>query len=128
MNEAGDGVRLDKWLWAARFFKTRGLARDAIEGGHVAIGGARAKPGRVVRPGAELDIRRGEEAFTVTVVAVSDRRGPAPQAQLLYEEHADSIARRQARAEQRRLAAEADALAPRPDKKQRRLLRRLKGR
>lgn len=125
---AEEEVRLDKWLWAARFFKTRALARAAVEAGHVQMNGARARPGKAVRSGQALHIRRGEEVFEVTVLAVSDKRGPAPRARLLYEEHPDSVARREEYARQRRLRAQGEPQLPRrPDKKQRRLLRQLKG-
>lgn len=118
-----DAVRLDKWLWAARFFKTRGLATEAIAGGHVHLNGARVKPARDVRPGDTLEIRVGEQRFTVAVREVSERRGPAPVAQQLYEETPESAAARAAAAEDRRLhrALGAD-LAGRPTKQDRRRL------
>jgi ribosome-associated heat shock protein Hsp15 len=89
-------VRLDKWLWAARFFKTRGLAADAVTGGKIEINGTRPKPSRVVRAGDRLTIRRGAYEWTVIVQRVARLRGPAAQAQALYEETAESRLRREA--------------------------------
>lgn len=118
---ARDQVRLDKWLWAARFFKTRALAAEAVSGGHVHVNEQRVKPARAVREGDEVSVTKGPFEFRVTVTALSARRGPAAQAQTLYEEHADSIAARAAVAEQRRVAAAAmPAPSHRPDKRQRR--------
>lgn len=116
-----DRVRLDKWLWAARFFKTRALATEAVSGGHVHLNGARVKPARPVKVGDELSIRKGPLEFVVTIKAVSERRGPASQARELYEESPDSIERREAAARAQRLAA-AGAPRPegRPDKRSRR--------
>lgn len=120
-------VRLDVWLWAARFFKTRALAKKAIEGGKVQVNGQRPKPAREVVVGAELRIRRGEVVQTVTVEALSDRRGGAPDAQRLYRETADSVAQREAEREQRRLLRLGQTTpARRPDKRDRRQLQRLK--
>ncbi len=124
-------LRIDKWLWAARFFKTRGLATTAIDGGKVHVNGQRVKPSRAIRPGDEIEITRDRDAMTVIVQDISDRRGPAPVAQTLYTEtQASQTARAQA-AEQRRLQRDAvGALRPqqRPNKKDRRELRRLVGR
>ena len=92
---AGERVRLDKWLWAARFFKTRTLAQEAIEGGHVKVQGARAKPSHEVKPGERLTITIGEYVWEITVKPLSARRGPASEARLLYEEDPASLARRQ---------------------------------
>ena len=114
-------VRLDKWLWAARFFKTRSLARQAIVGGHVAVNGARAKPARTVSEGDRLDIRRGEQRFEIVVDVLSDRRGPASEAAGLYSESTESIERREREVEARRQQrAEAGERGRRPDKRQRR--------
>ena len=121
-----DTVRLDVWLWAARFFKTRGLAKDAIEGGKVEVGGQRAKASRVVRVGDALRVVRGEEAFGIEVRALSETRGPASVARRLYTEgEASRAARDQARA--RRAAERAGYRAPesKPDKRARRLIRAL---
>ena len=118
-----DQVRIDKWLWAARFFKTRGLATDAVLGGHVQLNGARVKPAKDVREGDRLDIRIGTVAWTVTVAALSDKRGPASVARTLYEETPESAAAREAQALQRKLARPLGAdLGERPTKQDRRRL------
>ena len=122
-----DAVRIDKWLWAARFFRTRTLAAKAVAAGHASVNGARVKPSRELRPGERLEIRTEGGLFTVTILKLSERRGPAAEARLLYEESAESIARREAEAESRRLAREA-GLEPRrpegrPDKRGRRKIR-----
>ena len=123
---AAAGVRLDLWLWAARFFKTRALAKHAIETGKVEIGGQRAKPSRSVRIGDVLVVARSEERFEIEVVALNDIRGPATVAQALYREtDASKLAREQARALR---AAERNGFrAPetKPDKRARRLIRAL---
>lgn len=120
-------VRLDKWLWAARFFKTRSLAKSAVEGGKVHYNGARAKPSRIVEPGALIRLRQGFDEKVVEVQALSDKRGPAPEARMLYEETADSVERREQNAEMRR-AARMSQTAPdhKPTKKERRDIRRFK--
>lgn len=119
-------VRLDVWLWAARFFRTRSLAKQAIETGKVEVAGQRPKSSRALRVGEWLRIGRGEETFEVRVLALSETRGPAPVAQALYEESEPS---RQQRAELRELrAAERNGYRPpehRPDKRARRLIRAL---
>lgn len=117
-------VRVDKWLWAARFFKTRTLATEAIAGGHVHLNGARVKPARDVKVGDVLEIRIGEQRFTVEVRELSDKRGPAPAAQKLYAETEESKAARAAQAENRRLsrALGADIVGGRPTKQDRRRL------
>lgn len=118
-------VRIDKWLWAARFFKTRSLAAKAVSGGHVHLNGNRVKPARPVQVGDELVIRRGEVEFTVQILALSDRRGPAKIARTLYEESAESIAAREAAREERRLIrAAAPRPQGRPDKRDRRRIRK----
>jgi len=101
-----DKLRIDKWLWAARFFKTRSLARDEIDKGRVQVNGAAVKPARELKAGDSVQLRSGAVTRIVTVLAISDKRGPAPQAALLYQETAESIAQRQLAAEQRRLAPE----------------------
>ncbi|WP_180111085.1 MULTISPECIES: RNA-binding S4 domain-containing protein [unclassified Acinetobacter] len=113
------GMRIDKWLWAARFFKTRSIAKNAIEGGKVNHNGERVKVSREVRVGMELTIAQGLEKKTVVVKALSDVRGPAPTAQLLYDETEVSIAKRELLASQRKLhnLARPDH---RPSKKDRR--------
>lgn len=118
-------VRLDKWLWAARFFKTRALSAEAIEKGRVQVNGQAAKPGREMRVGDRLDVRIGTDTRELLVRGLSGVRGPAPIAALLYEETAASVERRRAEAEQRRLAPEP-ALAQtmgRPTKRDRRVLK-----
>ena len=101
-----DKIRIDKWLWAARFFKTRSLAVDEIGKGRVQVNAQDAKPSREVRPGDTVTLRQGPVQRTVTVRGISGARGPAPVAQLLYEETPESIAARERAAEQRRLAPE----------------------
>jgi ribosome-associated heat shock protein Hsp15 len=121
-----DTVRLDLWLWAARFFKTRSLAKQAVETGKVDIGGQRAKASRAVRVGDALRVVRGEDVFEVEVRGLSDTRGPAPVAQKLYaESEASRLAREQARAQ--RVAERNGYRAPesKPDKRARRLIRAL---
>jgi ribosome-associated heat shock protein Hsp15 len=119
-------VRLDLWLWAARFFKTRSLAKQAIETGKVEIDGQRAKASRAVRVGDALAIRRGEELFEVTVLTLSDRRGPASVAQALYSE-SEASKRRRAETLATLRAARAGYQPPesKPDKRARRLIRAL---
>ena len=126
MDEANDGVRLDVWLWAARFFKTRSLAKHAVETGKVDAGGQRAKPSRLVRAGDALRIARGEEIFEVEVRGLSAVRGPAPAAQALYAESEESRLRREA-ARAERAAQRAGYRPPesKPDKRARRLIRAL---
>ena len=120
-------VRIDKWLWAARFFKTRSLAREAISGGKVHLNGYRVKPGRALKPADTLSIQRGEEEFVVVVIELSTRRGPAPVAQTLYEESEESRLKRESRLAQRKLEREQNASrVRRPDKRQRRRLVRFK--
>ncbi len=127
----GDGpVRIDKWLWAARFFKTRRLATDAVAGGKVHLDGQRCKPSRNVQPGNILTIRKEAVTFTVEVVAVSDQRGPAARAEALYRETPDSVAARQASREARRLQPQPPKRprgAGRPTKRERRQLDRRQG-
>lgn len=119
-------VRLDKWLWAARFFKTRSLATHAIAHGKVRVDGDVVKPSRVVKLNDVLHINLGETVFEVTVQAISDVRQGAPQARLLYVETGASIAQRQAVALQRQLAPEPSAnLHGRPTKRQRRDMNRV---
>jgi ribosome-associated heat shock protein Hsp15 len=118
-----DGVRVDKWLWAARFFKTRGAATEAVVGGHVHVNGQRVKPARDVEVGDRLEIRRGQHRFAVVVTGLAERRGPASVAAGLYEETPESIAERERRRDERRLARPLGAdLAARPTKRDRRRL------
>ena len=120
-----DKVRIDKWLWAARFFKTRSMAAQAVAGGKVHLNDARIKPARLIQPGDELRIRLGELEFMVTVLALLDKRRPAKEAQLLYEESAESILQRQQYNEKKRLEAANRMYGPvkRPDKRARRKIR-----
>jgi len=114
-------VRIDKWLWAARFFKTRGLAREAIKGGKVQVEGIRVKPGRTLAEGDRLPIRRGDDEYVITVTDLGDRRLSAALAQQKYIEDPDSVARREAAVAQRKLDQQARAERPRrPDKRERR--------
>jgi ribosome-associated heat shock protein Hsp15 len=117
-------VRIDKWLWAARFFKTRALATDAVLGGHVHLNGARVKPAKDVRVGDTLEIRIGVTSRTVVVAGLADRRGPASVAAALYEETAESREAREQQALERRLAPPplGAELGGRPTKQDRRRL------
>ena len=126
MQASLDSIRVDKWLWAARVFKTRSLAKQAIETGKVEVGGQRAKASRQVQAGDAMRIVRGEETFVVEVVAISDRRGAAVVAQALYRESDESRSAREARRAELR-AARAGYQAPqsKPDKRARRLIRAL---
>ena len=123
---AGIQVRLDAWLWAARFFRTRSLAKQAIETGKVDVAGHRPKASRTVRVGDQLRVARGEEVFEVEVLGLSADRGPAPAARLLYRESEASIKARDEALQARRPAR--DGYRPpehRPDKRARRLIRAL---
>jgi ribosome-associated heat shock protein Hsp15 len=122
--DRADPVRLDKWLWAARFFKTRSLATEEIDKGRVRVNGQAAKPSRDVRPGDTIELRQGAIARTVVVAGVSNVRGPAPVAQALYQETAESLAAREAALAERRLSPEPAATIAqgRPTKRERRQL------
>jgi len=118
-----DRVRVDKWLWAARFFKTRGAATEAVLGGHVQANGARVKPSRDVVVGDRLEITRAQERWTVAVTGLADRRGSASAAAELYDETPESAAERLRRRDERRLARPVGAdLSERPTKRDRRRL------
>ena len=121
-----DGLRIDKWLWAARFYKTRSLATEEVAKHRVQVNGQDVKPAREIKPGDLLRLRQGQIERTVRVVALSAVRGPAPQAQALYEETPESLQARSAAAEQRRLAPEpAHSIEQgRPTKRDRRQLGR----
>ena len=122
-------MRLDKWLWAARFFKTRSMATAAVDGGHVEVNGERAKPAKNIREGDELRIRLNQTTHVVHVRGLSERRGPATEAQLLYEETEASRAERARLAEQRRLApTPAYEEGGRPTKRDRRDMAKVKRR
>ena len=118
-----DNVRIDKWLWAARFFKTRSLATDAVDNGKVRLGGERIKPARAVRIDDLLAIDNGADTWQVTVLGISDQRGSAPVARTLYAETAASVARRESDAEARKLYREpGTTIKGRPTKHDRRAL------
>lgn len=125
---SANGIRLDKWLWAARFFKTRRLATDAVGGGKVRLNDAAAKPARDVKVGDRLDICNGDTRWQVVVKGLSEKRGPAPEARQLYEETAESLAAREAEQQRRRFEVEPAAdLHGRPTKRDRRQMSRLGG-
>ena len=129
MTQGAEPVRADKWLWAARFFKTRALAAEAVSGGRVEVGGHRVKPGHLVRVGDVVRVRLGPFVHVVTVRAISGRRGPAAEAAALYGEDPASRAERERLREQHRLAAHAFAFGEgKPSKKERRALEELRGR
>ena len=118
-------VRIDKWLWAARFFKTRSLATEAINGGKIEINGERAKPSRIVRVGDKISVRRGPYEWTIIVVDTSRLRGAAAQAQRLYEETEESRRKREAALTQLKLERPPELDIPgRPSKKDRRAIQR----
>ncbi|AIN61432.1 ribosome-associated heat shock protein Hsp15 [Pseudomonas sp. TE6288] len=125
--EDDDKVRLDKWLWAARFYKTRALAKAAIESGKVHCRGERCKPGKEPRVGDEFVLRTGFDERTVVVRALSVVRRGAPEAQTLYEETAESVKRREQAAEMRKAGAMGVTTDGRPTKKQRRQIHQLHG-
>ncbi|MCA1922275.1 ribosome-associated heat shock protein Hsp15 [Buttiauxella noackiae] len=125
--KSSEGVRLDKWLWAARFYKTRAIAREMVEGGKVHYNGQRSKPSKIVELNAMLTLRQGNDERTVKVLAVTEQRRPATDASQLYEETAESIIKREKVA----LARKMNALTMphpdrRPDKKERRDLMKFK--
>jgi len=121
-----DSIRIDKWLWAARFFKTRSLAADAIDRGRVRIGGEPVKPARALKVNDKLTIDNGSDRWEVIVAALSDKRGPAPVARTLYFETDESIARRENDKEARRLYPEPGSdIKGRPTKRDRRALSRV---
>ena len=120
------GLRVDKWLWHTRFFKSRSQASDAVGGGLVHVNGERAKPARAIRVGDMIAITRGETHFEVIVQLLPQRRGPAPEAQKSYVETESSLAQRERQRSQMRLAPPAPL--GRPDKQERRALRSLRGR
>jgi ribosome-associated heat shock protein Hsp15 len=121
-------MRLDKWLWAARFYKTRGVAHDAIDGGKVRLNGAAAKPAKEVKPGDVIRLRAGEQDFEVEVLGLNEQRRPAPEARLLYRETPESAATRERAAELRALApAPGEGQKGRPTKRDRREIARFRG-
>ena len=124
-----DKLRIDKWLWAARFYKTRSLAVQEINKGRIVVNGQTAKPARAVATGDTVVVRKEDPAIIITVKGISNIRGPAPKARELYEETAESIAAREKAAEMRRLAPEPsiDLRMGRPTKRDRRDLSRFRG-
>jgi ribosome-associated heat shock protein Hsp15 len=128
LTEPGARLRIDKWLWAARFFKTRSLAADAVEKGHVRIGGAPVKPSKDVRVGDLVEIQIERIVWEIQVLGVCDVRGPATVAQTLYSETQDSKAKRQVELERRKHFREPTAaLHGRPTKRDRRTIDKLSG-
>ena len=118
-------MRIDKWLWAARFFKTRSLATQAVQGGKVKLNGVRVKPARELRPGDRLHVQVGEYGWDLTVLALSERRGPATEARTLYLEDEASRARREQQLTERGLYTRPGGeMKGRPTKKSRRLIHR----
>ena len=129
MDAEGEKVRIDKWLWAARFFKTRSLATEAVDGGKVEINGQRAKPAKLVGAGDEVRVRVGQALHVLRVLDVGERRGPASVAQSLYEETEASRREREKLGEQQRLAAQTLSFDEgRPSKRDRRESRKFRGR
>jgi ribosome-associated heat shock protein Hsp15 len=121
-------LRIDKWLWAARFYKTRSLAAQAVEGGKVKLNGERPKPGKGVRPGDRLEVRSGELEWRLEVLAVSARRGPATEAAKLYAEDKESSSRREHMLLMRRAGPHpAHEAHGRPTKRDRRMIHRFTG-
>lgn len=119
-----EAIRIDKWLWAARFFKTRQLAVEAINGGKVEIDGHSAKPAKTVHPGSRVTVHKDSLAWEVTVLGVAKQRRPAPEAALLYAEDEASRLRRQDQVRERRETGIYPDGAPRPTKRDRRLIQR----
>lgn len=129
MSDEREKVRLDKWLWAARFYKTRGLAVDAIDSGKIEVNGERSKRAKLVQPGDRIRIRSGPFEHIITVRGVSERRGPASEAVKLYEEDAESKKQREAMAAHvRAMNANTGYESGRPTKKDRREIERVRGR
>lgn len=120
MSSPQDNVRLDKWLWAARFYKTRSIARTMIDGGKVHYNGQRSKPSKIVEVGATITLRQGHLQKQVVIEKISDQRRGAPEAQTLYQETQASIEQREEQALQRKMMAHNPSPERRPDKKQRR--------
>jgi ribosome-associated heat shock protein Hsp15 len=125
LEQIREPIRIDKWLWAARFFKTRSLAAEAVIGGKIEVNGARAKPSRIMRLGDKLNIRRGLYEWTVVVKGLAKLRGPAAEAQVLYEETEESIRKREATSAQLKFQRPPEFNVPgRPSKKDRRAVLR----
>ncbi len=129
MDEGPDRVRVDRWLWAARFVKSRTLATEAVKGGRVHVNGERVKPSRDLRSGDRVEMTLGRERRTVVVLALAERRGPASAAARLYAETPDSVVERERRAAEARLAHPGGAdSGPRPTKRDRRRIDDVRGR
>jgi ribosome-associated heat shock protein Hsp15 len=126
MSSQLDAVRLDKWLWVARFYKTRAIARTMVDGGKVHYNGQRSKPSKTVELGAMITLRQGQEEKTVIIEGISNQRRGAPEAALLYRETDDSVKKREHNTLQRKLNAHNPSPEHRPDKKQRRDLIKFK--
>lgn len=125
MSDPGSGMRLDKWLWAARFFKTRHLAVEAINGGKVHLNGQRSKPGKEVKIGNHLRIHKGSLEWDLEVLAMNKQRRPASEAVLLYRESAESLQRRERQQEEQRLLRAANPQpSTKPSKRNRRMIHR----
>lgn len=120
MSSQSETVRLDKWLWAARFYRTRSIARNMVDGGKVHYNGQRSKPSKIVELGATISLRQGNEEKTVVIEKISEQRRGAPEAQALYSETPESVTKREHFAQQRKLNAHSPSPERRPDKKQRR--------
>lgn len=120
-------LRIDKWLWCVRLFKTRSVAAEAVKSGHVRLNGARVKAAREVKVGDGMTVARGDVEIEITVTAIPARRGPAAEAALCYEEAPESVARREQAAAARAALRIAPPTQGRPDKRTRRLLARLRG-
>ena len=121
-------IRIDKWLWAARFFKTRGMAKQAIEGGKVQVDGQRTKPSKEIEIGAIIRLRQGFDEKTVLVKSLNDQRRPFSEAKLMFEETQESIEQRMVLAEQRKAQPRIWPSSSKPNKKQRRLIHEFKQR
>lgn len=127
MGAVMDGTRIDRWLWAARFFRTRSQAKAAVDGGHVRLNGARTKPAKEVKAGDTLTIRRGFAEYTVEVTGLAERRGNAEAAAALYAETAESAQRRETEAARRKMErAGLSTAGARPTKRDRRQLSELR--
>ena len=119
-----DKVRIDKWLWAARFYKTRSLAKSALQGGKVHIDGQKSKPSRILEVGVMLTVLQGEDSKTIEVIALSEKRQGAPEAQLLYSETEQSVEQREKKSSERSAFYGSMPASMRPNKKQRRQIHR----
>jgi ribosome-associated heat shock protein Hsp15 len=126
MQVVTDGVRIDKWLWAARFFKTRAAATEAVLGGRVRVNGERVKPAKDVRTADVVEVRIEEVRWTVVVHGLAEKRGPARIAATLYQETSESVAERERAAEERRRSLPPGAGGPRPTKQDRRRIQALR--